>query len=43
MALGDRIVVMSRGKVAQVGTPRQICFQPSKMSRTAMAGRRWER
>ena len=29
MALGDRIVVMSHGKVAQVGTPRQIYFQPS--------------
>ena len=24
MALGDRIVVMSHGKVAQIGTPRQI-------------------
>ena len=29
MALGDRIVVMSRGKVAQVGTPRQIYFRPA--------------
>lgn len=29
MALGDRIVVMSRGEVAQVGTPREIYFQPS--------------
>jgi len=29
MALGDRIVVMSHGDVAQVGTPRQIYFQPS--------------
>lgn len=29
MALGDRIVVMSHGKVAQIGTPRQIYFQPS--------------
>ena len=29
MALGDRIVVMSHGKVAQVGTPRQIYFRPS--------------
>ena len=28
MALGDRIVVMSHGKVAQIGTPRQIYFQP---------------
>ena len=29
MALGDRIVVMSHGRVAQVGTPRQVYFQPS--------------
>ena len=29
MALGDRIVVMSQGNVAQIGTPRQIYFQPS--------------
>ena len=29
MALGDRIVVMSHGDVAQVGTPRQIYFRPS--------------
>jgi len=29
MALGDRIVVMSHGRVAQVGTPRQIYFRPS--------------
>ncbi len=29
MALGDRIVVMSHGRVAQVGTPRQIYYQPS--------------
>jgi putative spermidine/putrescine transport system ATP-binding protein len=28
MALGDRIVVMEIAKVAQVGTPRQIYFQP---------------
>ena len=28
MALGDRIVVMSQGKVAQVGRPRDIYFAP---------------
>jgi putative spermidine/putrescine transport system ATP-binding protein len=28
MSLGDRIVVMSHGRVAQVGTPRQIYFEP---------------
>jgi putative spermidine/putrescine transport system ATP-binding protein len=29
MALGDRIVVMSKGRVAQVGTPREIYFRPA--------------
>ncbi|MFZ5739115.1 MAG: ABC transporter ATP-binding protein [Pseudomonadota bacterium] len=29
MALGDRIVVMSEGAIAQVGTPRDIYFQPA--------------
>jgi putative spermidine/putrescine transport system ATP-binding protein len=29
MALGDRIVVMSRGRVAQVGPPRQVYFRPA--------------
>jgi putative spermidine/putrescine transport system ATP-binding protein len=28
MELGDRIVVMSRGSIAQVGTPREIYFAP---------------
>jgi len=28
MSLGDRIVVMRRGRVAQVGTPRTIYFEP---------------
>ncbi len=28
MSLGDRIVVMSHGRVAQVGTPRSIYFEP---------------
>ncbi len=29
MALGDRIVVMSHGRVTQVGTPRQIYYDPA--------------
>ena len=29
MALGDRIVVMSRGRVAQIGRPREIYFAPA--------------
>ncbi len=29
MALGDRIVVMSNGKISQVGTPRNIYFKPA--------------
>jgi putative spermidine/putrescine transport system ATP-binding protein len=29
MALGDRIVVMDHGKVAQIGTPRQIYHAPA--------------
>lgn len=28
MSLGDRIVVMDKGRAAQVGTPREIYFQP---------------
>ena len=28
MALGDRIVVMSKGSIAQVGTPREIYHHP---------------
>ncbi|PLX35501.1 MAG: ABC transporter ATP-binding protein [Hyphomicrobiales bacterium] len=28
MALGDRIVVMSKGKIAQIGTPRDIYYKP---------------
>ncbi len=30
MSLGDRIVVMDRGRVAQIGTPRDIYFDPSE-------------
>ena len=30
MSLGDRIVVMNRGRVAQVGSPRTIYFQPQE-------------
>ncbi len=29
MALGDRIVVMSHGRVTQVGTPREIYYNPA--------------
>ena len=29
MVLGDRIVVMSKGRIAQVGTPRDIYFAPA--------------
>jgi len=29
MALGDRIVVMSQGKVAQIGSPREIYYHPA--------------
>ena len=29
MALGDRIVVMSHGRVAQIGTPREIYYDPA--------------
>ena len=29
MALGDRIVVMRNGAIAQVGTPREIYFEPA--------------
>jgi putative spermidine/putrescine transport system ATP-binding protein len=29
MALGDRIVVMDRGRVAQVGPPREVYFRPA--------------
>ncbi len=28
MALGDRIVVMQRGKIAQIGTPQDIYYRP---------------
>ncbi|GAB3629389.1 ABC transporter ATP-binding protein [Pandoraea terrae] len=29
MALGDRIVVMSAGRIEQIGTPREIYYQPN--------------
>lgn len=29
MSLGDRIVVMDQGRAVQIGTPRQIYFEPS--------------
>ncbi|PKU24977.1 ABC transporter ATP-binding protein [Telmatospirillum siberiense] len=31
MALGERIVVMSHGRIAQIGTPHQIYHQPSDL------------
>lgn len=30
MSLGDRIVVMDSGRVAQIGTPREIYFEPKE-------------
>ena len=32
MALGDRIVVMSAGRIEQIGTPRDIYFEPANRS-----------
>ena len=29
MELGDRIVVMSKGRIAQIGSPREIYFEPA--------------
>ena len=29
MALGDRIAVMERGRIAQIGTPREIYYRPA--------------
>ncbi|NKI72668.1 ATP-binding cassette domain-containing protein [Collimonas pratensis] len=29
MALGDRVVVMERGKIAQIGSPRDIYYRPT--------------
>ena len=29
MALGDRIVVMSKGRIAQIGSPRDVYFKPA--------------
>ena len=30
MSLGDRIVVMDKGRAAQIGTPREIYFSPKE-------------
>ena len=30
MSLGDKIVVMDKGRAAQVGTPREIYFEPKE-------------
>ena len=32
MALGDRIVVMSAGRIEQIGTPREIYYSPSSLA-----------
>jgi putative spermidine/putrescine transport system ATP-binding protein len=29
MALGDRIIVMEKGRIAQAGTPQEIYYQPA--------------
>ena len=29
MALGDRVAVMERGRIAQIGTPQEIYFRPA--------------
>jgi len=48
MALGDRIVVMEKGRIAQAGTPREIYYRPATafvadfigtMNRTTLGGR----
>lgn len=31
MALGDRIVVMERGRIAQIGSPQEIYYQPANL------------
>src|SRR5262249_49912113 len=38
MALGDRIVVMSKGRVAQIGTPRDIYYRPRDRFVAAFVG-----
>jgi putative spermidine/putrescine transport system ATP-binding protein len=38
MALGDRIVVMDQGRVSQIGSPREIYFQPQSRFVAAFVG-----
>ena len=38
MALGDRIAVMSHGRIAQIGTPHEIYFSPADAGRVRFAG-----
>lgn len=38
MALGDRIAVMDRGRISQIGTPKQIYFNPANAFVAAFIG-----
>src|SRR5215467_11018615 len=38
MELGDRIVVMSKGRIAQIGSPREIYFEPCNRFVAAFIG-----
>ncbi len=38
MALGDRIVVMSQGRIEQVGTPREIYHRPANLEVAGFVG-----
>ncbi|MBB2932829.1 ABC transporter ATP-binding protein [Paraburkholderia silvatlantica] len=38
MELGDRIVVMSAGRIEQIGTPREIYFQPASRAVAQFVG-----
>jgi len=38
MALGDRIVVMSAGRIEQIGTPREIYYRPGNLTVARFVG-----
>jgi putative spermidine/putrescine transport system ATP-binding protein len=38
MTLGDRIVVMNKGSIAQIGTPKEIYFKPASRFVAAFIG-----